>query len=85
MAILRLTAKTTAVASHAHGSSGAAIEKNTVMMSRSKTQPKRSRILVRSRSLSRPCRSDRRCPSLTGQTYLSARADTHTLNAVDQR
>jgi hypothetical protein len=52
MVILRLAARITAVASHAQGSSGADIEKNTVPMSRSKTTPKRSRISVLSRSLS---------------------------------
>jgi hypothetical protein len=52
IAIPSVTPKTIAVANHAHGSSGAAIEKNTVAMSRSSTLPKRSRILVCSRSLS---------------------------------
>jgi hypothetical protein len=58
MAILRLVAKIAVVASHANGSPGADIEKNTVIMSRSKTMPKRPSILVRSRSLSWPPRSD---------------------------
>jgi hypothetical protein len=51
MAITRMAAKTSETANRGHGSAGADIEKNTVMMSRSKTVPKRSRILVRSRSL----------------------------------
>ncbi len=50
MAVLRLAAKTTVVASQAHGSSGAAIEKNTVTMSKSKTLPNRSQVLMLSRS-----------------------------------
>ena len=57
MAILRLVAKIAVVASHANGSPGADIEKNTVIMSRSKTMPKRPSVLVRSRSLSWPSRS----------------------------
>jgi hypothetical protein len=48
---MRLTAKATVVASHAHGSFGADIEKNTVIMSKANTTLKRSRILDRSRSL----------------------------------
>jgi hypothetical protein len=68
MVMLRALAKTTAVASSAHGSSGAEIEKNTVIMSRTKTVPKLPSILVRSRSLSWSRRPGRRCMSLTART-----------------
>src|SRR5215217_1519444 len=84
MAMQRLAAKTTVVTSCAHGSSGAAIEKNTAMMSRSKTMPKRPSTLVRSRSLSRPRRPGGRCLSLTARPCLGTRA-RYTLAAMDQR
>src|SRR5215210_6410386 len=83
MAILRLVAKTTVAASHANGSFGADIEKNTVTMSRSKTIPKRPSILVRSRSLSRSCCSGGRSPSLTGRPHPSTKA-RYTFVAIDQ-
>ena len=86
MAILRLVAKTSVVARKANGSSGVDIEKNTAMMSRSKTVPKRPSILVRSRSLSRPSRSGGRCLSLIKRTYYpSARADTHSSQLTSVR
>ena len=46
MAILRVVANTILVSSKGHGSSGAAIEKNTAKKSRTKTTPKRFSILV---------------------------------------
>ena len=83
MAILRVVANTILVSSKGHGSSGAAIEKNTAKKSRTKTTPKRFSILVRSRSLRLPPRCGGRCLSLTARTYTSARA-RYTLVAIDQ-
>jgi hypothetical protein len=69
MATMRLAAKATVVASHAHGVLGADIEKNTVIMSNTRTMLKRSRILDRSYSRARLGHSGCRPLSLTERTY----------------
>ena len=50
MATMRVAARAAVVASHAYGSLGADIEKNTVIMSNTRTRPNWSRIRDRSRS-----------------------------------
>ncbi len=69
MATMRLAAKATVVANHAHLVLGADIEKNTVIMSNTRTMLKRSRILDHSYSRARLRHSGCRPPSFTERTY----------------
>ena len=66
MATVRLAARVAVVASQAHGSLGADIEKNTVIKSSTRTTPNRSRTRDRSRSSALP---DFDRPLSTGRAY----------------
>ena len=67
MASMRVAARVAVVASHAHGSSGADMEKNTVTMSNARTTPKWSLIRDHSRSSALTVRCGLDCLLPTGR------------------